>query len=85
MLKVRHVKNISKKTFGELSKDYGYKDLIPLFIMLIKFNADEWAELFVKSGAAFAGSRLHHDGFAMIPTLEWKCCENGPKRDVKQN
>ena len=73
-----------EKTFGELSKDYGYKDLIPLFTA-DKFNADEWAELFAKSGAKFAGPVAeHHDGFAMWDTeySEWNAVKMGPKRDV---
>src|SRR5690349_19767914 len=50
--------------YGPLSK-FGYHDFIPLF-KGEKFNADEWAELFVKGGAKFAGPVAeHHDGFAM--------------------
>jgi alpha-L-fucosidase len=41
-----------EKTFGKLSPDFGYKDLIPLFTAE-NFDADEWAELFAKSGAKF--------------------------------
>lgn len=70
--------------FGELTPDFGYKDLIPKFTAE-KFNADEWADLFAKSGAKFAGPVAeHHDGFAMWDTKysDWNAAKMGPKRDV---
>ena len=73
-----------EKTFGKLTPDFGYKDLIPKFTAE-KFDADEWAELFEKAGAKFAGPVAeHHDGFAMWPTeySEWNAANMGPKRDV---
>jgi alpha-L-fucosidase len=73
-----------EENFGELTPDYGYKDLIPKFTAE-KFDADEWAELFEKSGAKFAGPVAeHHDGFAMWDTKysEWNAAKMGPKRDV---
>jgi alpha-L-fucosidase len=33
---------------------FGYKDFIPMF-RAEKFNADEWVDLFVRSGARFIG------------------------------
>jgi alpha-L-fucosidase len=73
-----------EKTFGKLTPDFGYKDLIPKFTAE-KFNADEWAELFQTAGARFAGPVAeHHDGFAMWDTKysEWNAAKMGPKRDV---
>jgi alpha-L-fucosidase len=73
-----------EKTFGKLTPTFGYKDLIPKFTAH-KFNADEWAELFAKSGAKFAGPVAeHHDGFAMWDTKfsKWNAAKMGPKRDV---
>jgi alpha-L-fucosidase len=73
-----------EKTFGKLTPEFGYKDLIPKFTAE-KFDADEWAELFQKAGARFAGPVAeHHDGFAMWPTKysEWNAAKMGPKRDV---
>jgi len=70
-------------TFGALEK-FGYKDFIPMFTGE-KFDAEEWAELFLKSGARFAGPVAeHHDGFAMWDTQysEWNAAKMGPKRDV---
>jgi len=73
-----------EKTFGKLTPDYGYKDLIPLFTAE-KFDADEWVDLFKKAGAKFAGPVAeHHDGFAMWDTKysEWNAAKMGPTRDV---
>jgi len=73
-----------EKTFGKLTPEFGYKDLIPKFTAE-KFDADEWAELFRKSGAKFAGPVAeHHDGFAMWDTKysDWNAAKMGPKRDV---
>ena len=70
--------------FGKLTPEFGYKDLIPKFTAE-KFNAEEWADLFAKSGAKFAGPVAeHHDGFAMWDTRysEWNAAKMGPERDV---
>ena len=70
-------------TYGPLEK-FGYKDFIPMFTGE-KFNADEWAELFQKAGASFAGPVAeHHDGFSMWDTRysEWNAARMGPRRDV---
>ena len=72
-----------EKTYGPLEK-FGYKDFIPMFTGE-KFNAEEWADLFQKSGARFAGPvAVHHDGFCMWDTKysEWNSLKMGPKRDV---
>jgi alpha-L-fucosidase len=73
-----HVKN-----FGDPST-FGYKDFIPMFNGE-KFNPDEWAELFKKAGAQFAGPvGEHHDGFTMWDSklTEWNAAKMGPRRDV---
>jgi len=73
-----------EKTFGKLTPEFGYKDLIPKFTAE-KFDASEWAELFKKSGAKFAGPVAeHHDGFAMWDTKysNWNAAKMGPKRDI---
>jgi len=70
-------------TYGPLEK-FGYKDFIPMFTGA-RFNADEWADLFQKAGARFAGPVAeHHDGFAMWDTQysEWNAAKMGPKRDI---
>ena len=64
--------------------EFGYKELIGLF-KAEKFDADEWAELFLKSGAKFAGPVAeHHDGFPMWNSAltTWDSYEKGPERDV---
>jgi alpha-L-fucosidase len=69
--------------YGPLTK-FGYHDFIPKF-RGERFNADEWAELFQKGGARFAGPVAeHHDGFAMWDSdhTPFNAKDMGPKRDV---
>ncbi|TNJ46586.1 alpha-L-fucosidase [Tamlana fucoidanivorans] len=71
------------KTYGPLN-EFGYKDFIPMF-KAEKFNAAEWADLFQKAGAKFAGPVSEHaDGFAMWDSdlTEWDVKDMGPKRDI---
>lgn len=75
--------NYHVKTYGHPSK-FGYKDFIPMF-KGEKFDPDEWAELFKRAGAKFAGPVAeHHDGFTMWDSrlTEWNAVRMGPKRDV---
>ena len=72
-----------EKTYGPLAA-FGYKDFIPM-LTLEKFDADYYAELVRKSGAAyFAAPAVHHDGFAMWDSkiIDWNAAKMGPKRDV---
>jgi alpha-L-fucosidase len=69
--------------YGPLTK-FGYHDFIPLF-KGENFNADEWAELFQKGGARFAGPVAeHHDGFAMWASkvTPFNAKDMGPHRDI---
>lgn len=69
--------------YGALDR-FGYKDFIPLF-KAEKFDPKEWADLFVKAGARFAGPVAEHaDGFAMWDSdlTTWDAKERGPGRDV---
>lgn len=69
--------------YGPQNK-FGYKDFIPMF-KAEKFNADQWASLFEKSGAKYVVPVAeHHDGFAMYKTAlsKWNAAEMGPKRDI---
>ena len=72
-----------KLVYGPPSK-FGYKDFIPLF-RAEKFNPDEWADLFRKTGAKFAGPVTEHaDGFSMWDSQvnQWNAARMGPSRDV---
>ncbi|HSU51315.1 MAG TPA: alpha-L-fucosidase [Segetibacter sp.] len=63
---------------------FGYKDFIPLFKQ-DKFNADDWATLFKKSGAKFViPTAQHHDNFAMWDSkvTPYNAKQMGPKRDL---
>ncbi len=71
------------KTYGP-HKDFGYKDFIPMF-KAEKFDSDEWAELFKKSGAKYiVPVAEHHDGFQMYNSeiSQYNAVNMGPKRDV---
>ena len=70
-------------TYGKPS-EIGYHDFVPLF-KAEAFDADEWAELFVKSGAKFGGIVAeHHDGWANWDSEinPWNAMDMGPKRDL---
>ena len=70
------------KTYGPPDQ-FGYKDFIPLFNPT-RFDADEWAAIFKKSGARFiVPCAEHHDGFAMYDSdiTPWCAGKLGPKRD----
>ncbi|SDF23691.1 alpha-L-fucosidase [Cellulophaga baltica] len=72
-----------KETYGTLDT-FGYKDFIPMF-KAEKFDAEVWADLFVKAGAQFAGPIAEHaDGFAMWDSqlTKWDAKDMGPKIDV---
>jgi len=72
-----------RETFGD-QKQVGYKDIVPRFTAE-KFDAQDWAELFAKAGAKFAGPvAIHHDNYAMWDSAltVWDSMEKGPKRDI---
>lgn len=63
---------------------FGYKDFIPLF-KAEKFNANDWADLFVKAGAKYVcPTAEHHDGFAMYSSklTKWNAKNMGPHKDI---
>lgn len=73
-----HLENYGKP------EEFGYHDFVPLF-KAENFNAEEWANLFAKAGARFAGPVAeHHDGFSMWDSdvTPWNTGEKGPKRDI---
>ena len=72
-----------KETYGGAEK-FGYKDFIPGFTCE-NFNPEKWADLFVKSGARFAGPVAeHHDGYALWDSEVTPFCagKTGPERDI---
>lgn len=72
-----------RKQFGD-QHTVGFKDLIPRFTGE-KFNAEEWADIFSRSGAKFAGPvATHHDNFALWNSAltRWNSVAMGPHRDV---
>ena len=72
-----------KETWGPVT-EFGYKDFVHLFTAE-KFDAEEWADLFKRSGARFAGPvAQHHDGLAMWDSelTQWDAKDMGPERDI---
>ena len=76
-----------KRVYGE---NFDYKDFAPLFKAEL-FNADQWADLFFRSGAKYVvPTSKHHDGFCIWPSKEankawgrsWNSMDIGPKRDL---
>ena len=64
--------------------EFGYHDFVPMF-KAEKFDAKEWADLFEKAGARFAGLVAeHHDGFSMWDSdvTPWNSMDKGPKKDI---
>jgi len=71
------------ETYGDPT-EFGYADFVPKF-KAEKFDADQWAALFERAGARFAGPVAeHHDGFAMWDSDQtpWNAADMGPRRDV---
>ena len=69
--------------YGEPS-EFGYHDFAPMF-KAEHFDPNVWAELFLNSGAKFAGPVAeHHDGFSMWDSdiTPWNVMDKGPKRDI---
>lgn len=66
------------------TSEFGYQDFVPMF-SAESFDPEQWAELFARAGARFAGPVAeHHDGFAMwdSETTPWNSMDKGPKRDI---
>lgn len=70
-----------KKTYGE---NFKYEDFVPMF-KAEAFDAEEWADLFQKSGAKYINLvSKHHDGYCMYKTEHapwWNSADVGPHRD----
>lgn len=77
------IRKYHEATYGPVST-FGYKDFIPMF-RAEQFDAEKWAELFLRAGAKFGGPVSEHaDGFAMWDSklTEWDAKDKGPRRDV---
>ena len=65
--------------------DFRFQDFASLWRAEL-FNATQWAELFVRSGARYiVPSSKHHDGFTMWPSQQawnWNAVDIGPHRDL---
>ncbi|MCY1719013.1 alpha-L-fucosidase [Prolixibacteraceae bacterium Z1-6] len=64
--------------------EFGYHNFVPMF-KAENFDADQWADLFEKAGARFAGPVAeHHDGFSMWDSeiTPWNAVDEGPHKDI---
>lgn len=71
------------QTWGD-PLEFEYADFVPMF-RAEHFDADEWAALFRKAGARFAGPVAeHHDGFSMWDSkvTPWNAKTKGPQKDL---
>ncbi|TDN95877.1 alpha-L-fucosidase [Sunxiuqinia elliptica] len=71
------------ETYGHPS-EFGYHDFVPMF-KAEHFDASQWADLFEKAGARFAGPVAeHHDGFSMWDSevTPWNAMDKGPHQDI---
>lgn len=73
--------NYQKRVFGEKFKYEDYKNIFKAEL----FDANQWAELFKKSGAKYVlFTSKHHDGYCMWHSKyakNWNSFETAPKRD----
>ncbi|MDD2488323.1 MAG: alpha-L-fucosidase, partial [Bacteroidales bacterium] len=76
--------NFQKRVFGENFKYEEYKNIFKAEL----FDANEWANLFKRSGAKYVlFTSKHHDGYAMWNSAYskgWNSYETAPKRDFCQ-
>ncbi|MEN8153096.1 MAG: alpha-L-fucosidase [Acidobacteriota bacterium] len=74
--------NFQKRVYGE---EFKYRDYAPLFKAEL-FDADEWADIFKRSGAKYVTFvSKHHDGYCLWPSKYapgWNSMDVGPKRDI---
>lgn len=72
-----------RETYGS-PEEFGYHRFADLW-KAEKFDADEWAQLAVDSGAKFfCMMAQHHDSFSLYDSehTEWDSVDKGPKRDL---
>ena len=79
-----------QRVWGE---DFDYRNFAALF-RCENFDPDQWADLFVRSGAKYiVPTSKHHEGFCLWPSAEasktwgrpWNAVETGPKRDLMKD
>ena len=74
--------NYHNKIYGE---NFRYQDFTNYF-KAENFNPNEWADLFVASGAKYIVlTSKHHEGFALWPSAQswnWNSVDIGPHRDL---
>ena len=85
----KNMEDKNGETYKHHIKTYGggflYQDFAPMFKADL-FNPDQWAELFLESGARYiVPTSKHHEGFCLWPSAEswnWNSVDVGPHRDL---
>lgn len=66
---------------------FSYADFAPMFKVEL-FDAEHWADIFVKSGARYVvPTAKHHDGYCLWSSnvsWNWNAVDTGPERDLIQ-
>lgn len=80
--------NFQNRVYGNGDGNFQYKDFVPYFKGEL-FNADEWAQLFKKSGAKYVLLvTKHHDGYCLWDSKyqpQWNSVVSGPKRNIVED
>jgi alpha-L-fucosidase len=84
-----YLRDTASETYKHHIKLYGknfkYQDFAPMFKAEL-FDADKWADLFVKSGAKYiVPTSKHHEGFCLWPSAQsvnWNSMDIGSHRDL---
>ncbi|CAH0748069.1 unnamed protein product [Diatraea saccharalis] len=78
-------KEIVKFMADNYPPGFTYQDFAPMFKAEF-FNASDFAELFLKSGAKYVVlTSKHHEGYTLFPSkrsFSWNSVETGPHRDL---
>ncbi|NUB93426.1 alpha-L-fucosidase [Haloterrigena sp. SYSU A121-1] len=77
------INDYHRETYGE-PDEHPYQEFVPEFTAEA-FDADEWAALFERAGARYAGPVVeHHDGWSLWDSdvTPWNAADTGPERDL---
>ncbi len=77
------INDYHRETYGK-PDEHPYQEFVPEFTAEA-FDANEWAALFERAGARYAGPVVeHHDGWSLWDSdvTPWNAADTGPERDL---